>query len=69
MVKLKQSLESSFDYMAEMAQDNIDKARLSMIIEGDRAKYAYHKNIAKNYYNKAEKLSHELALLTLTNLN
>lgn len=69
MAKLKQKLENSFEFLTEMAQESIDKARYSMVVYGDRKKYVYHKNRAANYLAQAEKVNRELEFLTIINLN
>jgi hypothetical protein len=69
MVDLILSLEESFEFYTELAQENINKAKDSIVLYSDRKKYAYYKNKAANYLIQAEKINQKLEDVTIINLN
>jgi len=69
MTELILSLEDSFEYLTELAQENINKAKDAIVLYADREKYAYYKNKAGNYLIQAERVNQKLEEITVLNLN
>ena len=69
MIELIITLEDSFEYLTQLAQENIDKAKDAIVIYGDRKKYAHFKNKAGNYLIQAERVHQKIEEMTILNLN
>jgi len=69
MTELILSLEESFEYLTELAQENINKAKDAIVLYADREKYAHYKTKAGNYLIQAERVNQKLEELTVLNLN